>query len=228
MPRTSRRAWSRSASSDPDFGVEARRVSWPGARRGSARPRYRRRSIRTAAALSWADGPWSIQLSGADLKTPERSVAVRLPARDGVDVVFQGRRESIDRVDRRLRAEPRGVRQPRGVSVRSDAARGQERVLHPRRERGERHSRRRLPPDRRRAHATANRRSARSRSATCATCHAARGARSASAATSPATRCPPNLAESYGSPLSFHVFAAVSRPRRSSPAPTFIEAMAAE
>ena len=72
------------------FRARGRRVSWPRARRGSPRPRYRRRSIRTAAALSWADGPWSIQLSGADLKTPERTSAYDATRVTASVVVFQG------------------------------------------------------------------------------------------------------------------------------------------
>ena len=71
MPRTSRPAWWRSASSA--------RGSRSKPARFTARSRTRiaststpRRSIPTACALSWADGPWALQLSGADLKTPER------------------------------------------------------------------------------------------------------------------------------------------------------------
>ena len=71
---------------------------------------------------SWADGPWSFQISGGDLKTPGAQVAVRARRVTASASYLQGRRASIARVDRGVRPEPRSVRQPRGVSVRSDAA----------------------------------------------------------------------------------------------------------
>lgn len=43
------------------------------------------------ARLSWADGPWSFQISGGHLKTPEAQLTVRPDAPDRVRVLLQGR-----------------------------------------------------------------------------------------------------------------------------------------
>ncbi len=71
MPRTSRQAWWRSASSARDSSSRPVRFTARNRTRiGSISTR--RHWIPTRARLSWADGPWAIQLSGADLTTPER------------------------------------------------------------------------------------------------------------------------------------------------------------
>ena len=155
---------------------------------------------------SWADGPWQFQISGADLKTPERKSpydATRLTASASY---FKGDERRSIAWTGGVRPEPRGVREARGVPARSHEARRHERVLHARRKRREGHPRRRLSPDRRGAHASP------------VACRRA-DARLHAATSWPAPLAPfglggditgylvpANLKESYGSPWSFHVF----------------------
>ena len=113
----------------------------------------RRRWIPTARA---SRGPTAVGVPALGRRSQDarEQVAVRRDARDGVSVVLQGRRESIDRVAGGVRPEPRGVRQARGLPARSDAAGQEARVLHARRGGGEGHSRCRLSSDRHGAHAS--------------------------------------------------------------------------
>jgi hypothetical protein len=57
-----------------------------------------------SARLSWTDGPWHFQISGAE--DAGKKIAVRRHAGHGVGVVFQGRRAPVDRVDRGIRSKP--------------------------------------------------------------------------------------------------------------------------
>ena len=94
MRRTSRRAWSRSASRATGFKVEA------GAFHGQE-PDEDRLDLDTAALdsyavrASWADGPWSFQVSGGRSEDARAQVAVRRRTRLTASASYlQGRRES--------------------------------------------------------------------------------------------------------------------------------------
>ena len=163
--------------------------------------------------LSWADGPWAVQLSGADLKTPERKSpydATRVTASVSYFkgdanrsiawlAAFGQNREVFGNLEAYLIEATQRVCEAR--------------VLHARRVGGERHSRCRLPSDRHGPHASAiagRRPDARLR----ARCLTPRWGTLGVGGDVTGYLVPDNLSESYGSPCVIPRIRALSRQGR--------------